>query len=64
MSKVPEFWHKKYKADAAKNWDRFYQRNETRFFKDRHWIEREFPELFGPATEVCRWMPRWGLMCA
>jgi len=31
--------------DARKNWDKFYMRNSTNFFKDRHWTEREFAEL-------------------
>ncbi|KAG0205270.1 Methyltransferase-like protein 6 [Mortierella sp. GBA30] len=39
---IKPFWVNKYKNEAAKNWDRFYKRNETRFYKDRHWIEREF----------------------
>lgn len=52
MSQIPEFWQKKYKDEAAKNWNLFYKRNETRFFKDRHWIGREFPELFDPSTKV------------
>ncbi|KAF8950115.1 Methyltransferase-like protein 6 [Podila verticillata] len=39
---IKPFWVKKYKNEAAKNWDKFYKRNETRFYKDRHWIEREF----------------------
>ncbi|KAL7752290.1 hypothetical protein RI367_002336 [Sorochytrium milnesiophthora] len=42
---VPDFWVQKYKREAAKNWDRFYQRNKTNFFKDRHWTDREFEEL-------------------
>ena len=29
----------------GKNWNLFYKRNETRFFRDRHWIPQEFPEL-------------------
>ncbi|KAL1916563.1 uncharacterized protein VTP21DRAFT_5754 [Calcarisporiella thermophila] len=44
-SQVPEFWVKKYKNEAAKNWDLFYKRNTTNFFKDRHWVDREFAEL-------------------
>lgn len=31
--------------NAKKHWDLFYKRNETRFFKDRHWTTREFQEL-------------------
>lgn len=31
--------------NAKKHWDLFYKRNETRFFKDRHWTTREFEEL-------------------
>jgi methyltransferase-like protein 6 len=52
MSQIPEFWQKKYKDEAAKNWNLFYKRNEARFFKDRHWIGREFPELFEASTKV------------
>ncbi|KAJ2324755.1 hypothetical protein IWW51_003124 [Coemansia sp. RSA 2702] len=44
-STVPEFWQNKYKAEAAVNWDKFYNRNTTNFFKDRHWTDREFEEL-------------------
>ena len=35
----------KLETDAKKNWDLFYKRNSTNFFKDRHWITREFPEI-------------------
>lgn len=44
--KISEFWHQKYRKDLGKNWNLFYKRNETRFFRDRHWIPQEFPELF------------------
>jgi len=42
---VSEFKKNKLEADARKNWDLFYKRNSTNFFKDRHWTHREFPEL-------------------
>ncbi|CAN8000144.1 unnamed protein product [Ixodes hexagonus] len=42
---LPQFKRTKLEAEAQKNWDRFYKRNETRFFKDRHWTKREFEEL-------------------
>lgn len=33
---------KKVEKDARRNWDVFYKKNETRFFKDRHWLDQEF----------------------
>uniref|UniRef100_G3MRN9 tRNA N(3)-methylcytidine methyltransferase n=1 Tax=Amblyomma maculatum TaxID=34609 RepID=G3MRN9_AMBMU len=42
---LSEFKRLKLEAEAQKNWDLFYKRNETRFFKDRHWTKREFEEL-------------------
>ncbi|RUS84869.1 hypothetical protein EGW08_007338 [Elysia chlorotica] len=42
---VPEFKRNKLELEAQKNWDLFYKRNTTKFFKDRHWTKREFFEL-------------------
>ena len=42
---VNDFWYSKYEKDAKKNWDVFYKNNKTNFFKDRHYIDREFHEL-------------------
>ncbi|XP_022227009.2 tRNA N(3)-methylcytidine methyltransferase METTL6 [Drosophila obscura] len=42
---VPEFRANKLEVEAQRHWDIFYKRNETRFFKDRHWTTREFQEL-------------------
>jgi methyltransferase-like protein 6 len=47
---VAEFKANKLEADARKNWDLFYKRNETKFFKDRHWTTREFQELIGDSS--------------
>ncbi|KAJ3315146.1 Methyltransferase-like protein 6 [Boothiomyces sp. JEL0838] len=45
-AKAPsEFNKERYVREAAKSWNLFYKRNTTNFFKDRHWTEREFPEL-------------------
>ncbi|XP_074651753.1 tRNA N(3)-cytidine methyltransferase METTL6-like [Tubulanus polymorphus] len=42
---VSEFKQNKFEVEAQKNWDLFYKRNTTKFFKDRHWTTREFMEL-------------------
>ncbi|KAM4881701.1 tRNA N(3)-cytidine methyltransferase METTL6 isoform 2-T2 [Thomomys bottae] len=42
---VSDFKQEKLEKDAQKNWDLFYKRNSTNFFKDRHWTTREFEEL-------------------
>ncbi|KAG0030941.1 Methyltransferase-like protein 6 [Podila clonocystis] len=51
---IKPFWVNKYKNEAAKNWDKFYKRNETRFYKDRHWIEREFTVYKESSTKPMR----------
>ncbi|XP_068615717.1 tRNA N(3)-methylcytidine methyltransferase METTL6 [Brachionichthys hirsutus] len=42
---VSDFKRMRLERDAQKNWDLFYKRNATHFFKDRHWTTREFDEL-------------------
>ncbi|KAK4881469.1 hypothetical protein RN001_004788 [Aquatica leii] len=42
---VTDFKANLLETNARKYWDLFYKRNETRFFKDRHWTTREFTEL-------------------
>eukprot|EP00794_Sanderia_malayensis_P003818 gene3818-4349_t len=52
---VSNFKQNKLELDACKNWDLFYKRNGTRFFKDRHWTSREFCELIENAdNELAR----------
>jgi hypothetical protein len=37
-------------SNASNHWDEFYERNETKFFKNRNWLLTEFPELL-PADD-------------
>lgn len=48
---VSEFRANQLEKDAKKHWDLFYKRNDTRFFKDRHWTTREFDELLNLNTK-------------
>ncbi|WFD37004.1 hypothetical protein MCUN1_003896 [Malassezia cuniculi] len=42
------FIQTKTQREAGKNWDKFYKAHADRFFKDRHWTDREFDELKAP----------------
>lgn len=42
---IPEAKAARLEKDAKRHWDIFYKRNETKFFRDRHWTTREFQEL-------------------
>ncbi|EFA85993.1 hypothetical protein PPL_01226 [Heterostelium album PN500] len=35
----------KYEKNADQYWNKFYKKNNANFFKDRHWLVREFPEF-------------------
>lgn len=39
--------------DAAGRWDAFYTASERNFFKDRHWLCREFPVLRREGLLLC-----------
>lgn len=49
---ISEFKKNKLELEAKKNWDLFYKRNKTNFFKDRHWTTREFNELLNNAVRI------------
>jgi tRNAThr (cytosine32-N3)-methyltransferase len=42
---VTPFDRRRFNAEPAKWWDRFYANNDTHFFKDRKWLRQEFPIL-------------------
>lgn len=49
---VPEFKANQLELCARKHWDLFYKRNDTRFFRDRHWTTREFEELLSASDQT------------
>ncbi|KAG7660416.1 ABP140 [[Candida] subhashii] len=48
---VKDFDKKMYNSNPAKFWDIFYKHNRENFFKDRKWLEIEFPSLFKVTQE-------------
>mmetsp|Transcript_58160 Transcript_58160/g.94022 ORF Transcript_58160/g.94022 Transcript_58160/m.94022 type:complete len:492 (+) Transcript_58160:77-1552(+) len=49
---ISEFWRNKYENDARRCWDVFYHINKTNFFKDRHYLGHEWPQLKEPNISV------------
>lgn len=43
---VPDFDRKLYNSNPSRYWDIFYKNNKENFFKDRKWLQIEFPSLY------------------
>ncbi|EEF46095.1 Actin-binding protein ABP140, putative [Ricinus communis] len=43
---VTSFWREKYERDAKKYWDIFYKKHQDKFFKDRHYLDKEWGQYF------------------
>ncbi|KAF8080846.1 hypothetical protein N665_0919s0010 [Sinapis alba] len=50
-SGVSPFWQDKYERDAKKYWDIFYKHHGDRFFKDRHYLDKEWNSYFSASGE-------------
>ncbi|KAJ7540251.1 hypothetical protein O6H91_10G006600 [Diphasiastrum complanatum] len=49
---VSPFLREMYEKEAKRNWDLFYKRNANRFFRDRHYLEKEWRRYFlGSVTD-------------
>lgn len=48
---VDDFDKNKYNSNPAKYWDLFYRNNKENFFKDRKWLQIEFPQLYEAIKE-------------
>lgn len=46
------FWQDKYRATTKFHWNRFYKHNTTNFFKNRHWLDLEFPGIMSREGSV------------
>ncbi|XP_071919546.1 uncharacterized protein [Coffea arabica] len=46
---ISPFWREKYERDAKKYWDIFYKRHQDKFFKDRHYLDKEWGHYFSGA---------------
>ncbi|XP_020575248.1 uncharacterized protein LOC110021186 isoform X2 [Phalaenopsis equestris] len=43
---VTPFWKEKYERESKRYWDLFYKRHKNKFFKDRHYLDKEWGRYF------------------
>lgn len=48
---VNDFDKHLYMTNPARYWDLFYRNNKSNFFKDRKWLQLEFPSIYEHATQ-------------
>ncbi|KAK7290964.1 hypothetical protein RIF29_05781 [Crotalaria pallida] len=46
---VSPFWREKYEREAKRYWDVFYKHHKDKFFKDRHYLDKEWGDYFSGA---------------
>lgn len=51
---VSDFDRKRFNDKPEKFWDIFYKNNKENFFKDRKWLQIEFPLLYEVSSENCK----------
>ncbi|CAN6539641.1 unnamed protein product [Malus baccata var. baccata] len=52
------FFAEKYVKNARKYWDVFYKRHQDKFFKSRHYLDKEWGKYFSVSEELC-WRYIW-----
>lgn len=48
---VPDFDKSLYNSNPSRYWDIFYKNNKEKFFKDRKWLQIEFPILYSSTKQ-------------
>ncbi|XP_069354152.1 tRNA N(3)-methylcytidine methyltransferase METTL6 isoform X4 [Maniola hyperantus] len=49
---IPEGKASKLEREARRHWDLFYKRNETKFFRDRHWTTPITPNAWAQVAKI------------